>query len=265
MADKSALKKIIIIVPIVLALLVVGAFAAMNLLGEKAGQETVPENIEPAADDGVTAEEEADDGDEPIAEPEDAAQAEEQAVVPLSDDEVQAALKERTLGNPDAALVITEHSSLTCGHCGAFHKDVFKKIKAEYLDTGKAYLVFSDFPLNRPALEASMAARCLPEDRYFDYIQLLFESQDQWAYSQDYRKFLKQNAQLAGLSGDKFESCIASTALQEGLAKDMQAAQEKHSISSTPSFVLNDKEVLTGGRSYEDFQKAFDKYLSESE
>lgn len=174
----------------------------------------------------------------------------------LSEGDLKAALSERSLGKSGAPVTITEYSSLTCSHCGAFHKNVFKKLKTDMIDTGKARLVISDFPLNGPALHAAMVARCLPQDKYFDYIQLLFETQEQWAYSPDYKKYLKQNAQLAGLSAQKFEDCVNSEPLQKGILALVQKAQKEHEINATPTFILNGKTKLQGEQKPEDFEKA---------
>lgn len=166
------------------------------------------------------------------------------------------ALSERSLGKADAPAVIVEYSSLTCSHCGDFHKNTYKKIKETLIDTGKARLVISDFPLNGPALQASMVARCLPADQYFGFIQLLFETQDQWAYSEGFKKYLKQNAQLAGLDAQTFENCFASEPLRAGILAMVQKAQTAHQINSTPTFVINGKEKVEGAKGLEDFEKA---------
>ncbi|GJL84747.1 MAG: hypothetical protein DHS20C02_05220 [Micavibrio sp.] len=171
--------------------------------------------------------------------------------------DVKAALKERRIGNPDAPVTIYEFASLTCGHCGHFHKDMFPQLKEQSIDTGKASLVFNDFPLNKPALEASMTARCLPEGRYFSFIKLLFETQDDWAYDANYIKYLKQNAQLAGLSGAEFDACINNEELRDGILARMKSAQEKYEINSTPTFAIGET-MLRGGMPLKSFTKAVD-------
>lgn len=178
--------------------------------------------------------------------------------VALAQADLDTALGERSLGQADAPATIVEYSSLTCSHCGDFHKNTFKQLKETLIDTGKARLVISDFPLNGPALQASMVARCLPGDKYFEYIQLLFENQDQWAYSPDFKKYLKQNAQLAGMSAQTFENCFASEPLRAGVLAMVQKAQTDHQINSTPTFVVNGKEKVEGAKGLEDFQKAVD-------
>jgi protein-disulfide isomerase len=175
---------------------------------------------------------------------------------------LEAALSERVLGDTTAPLKISEHSSFTCGHCGAFHKETFKKFKEAYIDTGKAYLVFSDFPLNAPALHASMAARCIPQERYFDFVDVLYAEQDVWAYEVGYLTYLKQKSGEFGLSGEGFDACLKNEALQAGILERVKAAQTQWNISSTPSFVLNNKRTVSGAASFEEFSKVLDEELA---
>ena len=76
------------------------------------------------------------------------------------------ATKEMVVGNADAPLTIIEYASLGCPHCANFHHDVYPSLKKDYIDTGKAKLVFRDFPLGTPALAATMIARCGGPKRY---------------------------------------------------------------------------------------------------
>ena len=39
-----------------------------------------------------------------------------------------------------------EFASLTCGHCAKFHNEVFPKLKKDYIDNGKIYFTYQDFP-----------------------------------------------------------------------------------------------------------------------
>ena len=41
------------------------------------------------------------------------------------------------LGVIDAPVKMIEYASFTCPHCANFHADVFPKLKADYIDTGK--------------------------------------------------------------------------------------------------------------------------------
>ncbi len=172
-------------------------------------------------------------------------------------------VSEKTLGSDDAPITMYEFSSLSCGHCGSFHSDAYPKIKSEYVETGKVKMIMVDFPLNLPAMQGAMLAHCLPDDQYFNFLQLLFTTQQNWL-SGDYEANLKQNAQLAGLSNDQIDECLNNEALEEKLLARMEEAQSKWNVSSTPSFVINDGlEIIEGNRPYDYFETTFNKILSD--
>jgi protein-disulfide isomerase len=173
------------------------------------------------------------------------------------------ALAVRSEGNPDAPVKMEEFASLTCSHCGDFYRNTFPKIQAEYIDTGKVYFTYTDFPLNGPALDAAMAARCIPESRYFSFIKLLFDKQADWAYSENYRTLLQNDSALLGLGSEAFAACLNNEDLRKGIAERMQAASTEHGVESTPTFVING-EKIAGARPFEDFKKVIDKYLDDA-
>jgi len=171
----------------------------------------------------------------------------------------QEMLRERVLGFAGGDRIkITEHSSFTCSHCGNFHRETFEQLKNEYLKTGKAYLVFSDFPLNAPALYVSMVARCVPETQYFDFVQTLFEKQEDWAYETDYLDFLKSESAKFGLPENLYQECIDNEELRGGLLIRMQEMQTENNVRSTPTFVINDKGVIAGALPYDQFKNALE-------
>ncbi len=213
-----------------LALIVVGAIVGVFLTGFPAAS-PAKDSAAPAVDSGL-----------------------------LPGQNLQAMLSDRAMGAADAPVTIVENSSLSCPHCAHFHADVLPKIKAEYIDTGKVRLILNDFPLNRPALEGAILARCLPEDRYFPFVDLAFSTQKSWAENP---ALLQQHAKLAGLSEAEIGACMNSKALAEGIAEKMQAAQKKWKIDSTPTFVFNDgASTLMGSLPYEDFKAEIEKYLA---
>src|ERR1700753_2389507 len=92
-------------------------------------------------------------------------------------------LPDMAWGPANAAVTITEFASMTCPHCAAFNAEVFPKIKAAYMDTGKVRYVFREFPLDIKAAAGSMLARCIAKsdaDKYFTVTDLLFRSQGDW-------------------------------------------------------------------------------------
>jgi len=164
------------------------------------------------------------------------------------------ALAERVLGRADAPVTIIEYSSLTCPHCASFHRDTLPRLVADYIDSGKAKLVFRDFPLDGRAMAAAMLARCGPPERYFGFLEVLFRSQDRWGQAKDGEEALTLVGQLGGMSKDDVASCLKNEALFQGIHKIKEEGQAKFKVESTPTFIING-EVLEGARSYETFDK----------
>src|SRR5258708_36189717 len=61
--------------------------------------------------------------------------------VPASEVTKPQALPDMALGPDDAKVTIVEYAAPTCPHCAAFNKDVFPKLKSEFIDTGKVRYV----------------------------------------------------------------------------------------------------------------------------
>lgn len=166
----------------------------------------------------------------------------------------------RAIGSADAPIKIIEYASMTCSHCAHFHNDVLPELKSKYVDTGKVYIEFKEFPLDDAALKATITARCLPEDKYEGFVTLLFKTQDHWARGINYMTALRQNAKLAGMSDATFDACHADEKLKLAIADWMQQAQDKWSINSTPTFVVNDgAEKISGAQPVTEFERVFRK------
>lgn len=181
------------------------------------------------------------------------------------DPKVEEMMAAQKIGNDTAPIKVVEYSSLTCGHCASFHQTDFPRIKADYIDTGKVQFIFKEFPLNKPAMDASKLLRCLPRERYLNFMALLFAEQPKWAFTEDHLTPLKQNAKLAGLSDKDVTDCLNNKALEDRLVGDMQKGGEKYKIQSTPSFIVNDGlRTLIGHQPYGFFKETFDTLLNGS-
>lgn len=147
--------------------------------------------------------------------------------------------EDRVFGKTDAPITIVEYASLTCPHCRHFDQEVLPKLKAKWIDTGKAKLVFRDYPLDEPALRAAMVARCAPPDRYFGFIDAIFAGQEQWAVASDYKAALARIALLGGVGKEKFAACIDDKAIENKVIASRLIATQQLGVSSTPTFFIN--------------------------
>lgn len=172
---------------------------------------------------------------------------------PLSTEE---ALKDRVLGDPAAAVTILEYASMTCPHCATFHTDTLPELKRKYIDTGKVRLIMRDFPFDRVGLAAAMMARCAPANRYHRFVDVLFETQGQWATDPDPVGALKRIGQVGGLAPEDFDACLGNEELMNGIIQGRLDAVNEFDINSTPTFIIGDR-VINGAQPFE----AFDEVL----
>ena len=146
---------------------------------------------------------------------------------------------DRILGKADAPVTIVEYASLTCPHCAHFAVDILPKLKAKWIDTGKAKLVLRDYPLDEPALRAAMIARCAPADKFYAFIDTFFQDQQQWVLSKDYKTALARLALLGGMSKTDFDACLANKSAEDQVLKSRLAATQQLGVDSTPTFFIN--------------------------
>ena len=168
------------------------------------------------------------------------------------------ALGDMALGADEGAKVtIVEYASATCPHCAAFHKDVWPKLKADYIDTGKIRFIFREFPLNDPALAAFMIARAAPKESYFPLIGVFFDTLETWA--KDPANGLLNIAKQAGFTQEKFDATLKDEKLAKGIM-EIRDAGAKFGVQGTPTFFLNGK-PMRGEVTYDSLKADIDKLL----
>lgn len=165
---------------------------------------------------------------------------------------------DRILGSPDAPVTIIEYSSLTCPHCANFHVNTLPDIKKNWIEPGKARLVYRDFPLDGLALRAAALAACTEGERYFSFVDMLFRGQKQWARAADPVGALAQLARLAGIDRQTFDACISDKETLDRILQVQITGKEAFEIQSTPSFIINGEKVQ-GTRTFEQFQKLLEE------
>lgn len=166
-------------------------------------------------------------------------------------------LQDMVIGKADAKITIIEYASLTCPHCAAFHADILPAVKADYIDTGKAKLVFRDFPLDNLAFAGAILARCGGPDRYFTFLNVLFAQQRQWATASDPKAALTQIARLGGVSAEQFDACLADKALGDYILNSRLEGNQKFNVNSTPTLIINGK-TEAGVPSLDELRKKLD-------
>ncbi|MFZ4763050.1 MAG: thioredoxin domain-containing protein [Alphaproteobacteria bacterium] len=173
------------------------------------------------------------------------------------------ALAERSIGAENAPVKIIEYYSLSCGHCAMFHKQTLPLLKLEYVDKGLLKITFRDYPLNEPALRAAQLARCLPAAQFPAFTSLLFEHQDDWAASMDFRTRLSRFGLEAGLDDKKIVACLDSKKLEEGIVTSRFEGGKQWGLQSTPTFIFPESgEKIQGSQDVQIFRDAINRRLN---
>jgi protein-disulfide isomerase len=180
----------------------------------------------------------------------------------------QLVASDRGLGNRNSKVVLIEYGAPSCPVCANFQANTFPQVKARYIDTGKVYYVFRVFPLRSDDGMAEKIARCLPEDKYLPFIDLLFKNQPKWDVEfgvqspEGVHEGLVLLGRIAGMSAEQVDQCMVNKAEDDRINKVSSDGEARYNITGTPTFVLNGVNVGSGNFSYETLSKLLDAELA---
>jgi protein-disulfide isomerase len=149
-------------------------------------------------------------------------------------------LPELSIGEA-SGLPVIEYGSATCPHCAHFARDVWPEFKKTYVDTGKVRFIFREYSRNSLDVGAFILARCVGDDKAYATIELLFASQDSWAFGGNPLDGLMAALRPTGMTQEKANACLKDQAKADAFAKIVKTADEKFKISGTPTFVIDGK------------------------
>ena len=169
-----------------------------------------------------------------------------------------------SIGDKNAKVVIIEFSDFQCPFCKRLFDDTFKKLKQEYIDTGKVRLVYRDYPLSfhansQVAAEASGCAN--DQGKFWEMHDKLFENQDAWSSlpNDGAKEKFGEFATQIGLDVNSFTSCVNSEKYKDEIQKDIDDGT-KAGVSGTPTLFINGS-IIVGAQPYSTFKSAIDQEL----
>jgi protein-disulfide isomerase len=168
----------------------------------------------------------------------------------------------KALGDPDAPVTIVEFSDYQCPFCLRHFQETMPQLKAEYIDTGRVYYVFKDYPianLHPVAPRIHEAARCTGEiggsDAYWQAHDSFFSnSQELTDLPQPaLDNKLVQLTNEFELDEAEMRECLESGRYTEAVNADLAEGQQL-GINGTPGFFVNGYPV-PGAKPYNVFQQ----------
>lgn len=169
------------------------------------------------------------------------------------------------LGNPNAPVTIIEFSDFQCPFCRKFWKETLPQIKKDYLLTGKARLVYRDFPLTQihpGATPAAEGAECAKEqDKFWEMHDAIFEEQEKQGSGtvQFTADDVKKWAAKIGLNASKFNQCLDSGKYKQEIEKDL-ADGSAAGVTGTPAVFVNGR-LIVGAQPFAAFKAVIDEEL----
>ncbi|MDE8650358.1 DsbA family protein [Novosphingobium album (ex Liu et al. 2023)] len=166
-----------------------------------------------------------------------------------------------TLGNPDAAVKVTEYVSYTCPHCARFNQEADAPLRLAYVAPGKVSVTVQHLIRDPIDLTVAMLANCGDQKLFFRRHNAFMATQDKWMGKLDSFTPAQQarwstgaiSARLKAIADDfgfyatmqqwgfdrpAVDRCLADPAMAKTILDQTHEASEL-GVDSTPSFAIN--------------------------
>ena len=144
----------------------------------------------------------------------------------------------KTFGNPSAPVTIELFSDFQCPSCRALHMQILPSLMRDYVQSGKAYLVYKEFPLMQHAHAKEAATYAVASARVGKYEQVadaLFQNQSIWEASG--KVFDTVATALTPAEQKKVQALVKDPAVTDEVAQDMQDGLNS-GINQTPTMLI---------------------------
>lgn len=178
------------------------------------------------------------------------------------------------LGDKNAPVTIIEFSDYECPFCKRHFDSTHPELVKKYIDTGKAKLVFRDFPLSfhdpmasKEAIAASCARDQGGDKKYYEFHDEIFKRTTSNGNGLDDAKIQKIASDLK-LNITTFTACLSDTVKADEVKKDI-ADGTAAGASGTPTFLIGkstddgkiDGDLVVGAQPFAAFQAVIDPLL----
>jgi len=171
------------------------------------------------------------------------------------------------LGSESAPITIVKFGDYQCEACYYWFHNTRSTLIDNYIETGKAKLVFMDLPfLGRDSITAAQASYCAEDQgKYWEYHTMLYNFQDGppasgWAD----RDRLNSFAFSLDMNMDEFNECMDSSKYKQRVKANYDDAV-KNGATQTPTFILVSSDGTTkklgGAQPYSVFAATIESML----
>ncbi len=128
-------------------------------------------------------------------------------------------LADKVMGNAGAAVTIIEYVSFFSTGSATFHLTTLPQIREQFIDTGKAQLIFRNLLVTNEPPAAAELVRCAGTAKFFDAVNLLFTNQAAYVNTSNTNPVgTIQSLMLGfGMSQSVINACVGNSSLDSGL------------------------------------------------
>jgi len=149
----------------------------------------------------------------------------------------------RQQGPASAPVLLVEFSDFECANCAKARIAVHELLERQ---KGRVRLQFRHFPLktHRWSSMAALAADCAGvQGRFWEYHDLLFENQKEWAKADDARGFFIEYARRTGLDMERFRQDLAGGRWMPLVQNDLEDGKSR-GVNATPTFFIGARRLV---------------------
>ncbi len=184
---------------------------------------------------------------------------------------VQPVLGDTPQGAADAPVELIEYASLTCSHCRDFARQVYPRLKREYIDTGKLRYVFRDMSIDPQGFDITLATltRCKGPELHHTLVDEIFGNFSnilEAAQKGGAADVLAGVVARHGMTWDEAVTCMDHTpsirkAIEDsGMEGEKKLSEAGRPGRTTPTIFVNGK--LVNAPSYDDVKAAIEAVLN---
>ena len=164
-------------------------------------------------------------------------------------------------GNENAKITIIAYESLTCSYCASFHKEIYPKLKKDFIDKGLVKIEFRNFPLDVAAFNAAKIAQC-NSNSGLEILETLYTNQSVWvkgAAIEELNDNLKKLIKKKGFDIN-FDKCINDKKIEDFVLNDRIEGVKNFKVNSTPTIIINNKK-FEKTLNYKNLKKSLEKMI----
>jgi len=171
------------------------------------------------------------------------------------------------LGSENAPITLIEFGDYQCEACYHWFHNTRADIIDNYVETGKAKLVFLDLPfLGRDSITAAQATYCADDQgKYWNYHNVLYNFQEEVDNGWASKDRLSAFAFSLGMNLDEFNGCMETAKYSKRVKANYDEAV-KYGVQQTPTFfvIADDGSTtkITGSQPYSAFFKVLNPLTS---